>query len=334
MPLVDVAIPAYNCAGHLKDSVQSILLQRDIGYELGVILVDDGSTDNTWEICEALAATDKRVRAFRNPHNQGISATLNRCLNLSTARYFARMDADDIALPSRISTQVAAMIQGKFALCGTAMTLFGVKKGHAACPRRADDYAATLLFRPPFGHPTAVMDRERMERSQIRYSDSPVRQHTEDYGLWIDFFLAGEHCTCLKQPLVLYRVHPHSISHQHAQLQRSNALALSFGLWEAMGFSLPPVQRTHLQQSLVNPPPLEQHNAIVGEALAEARAGLARTLAGSLWGRSEFINFCTRFFPVPTNLAQGLTKLHTLAPLDAAGCAAFLWRHKILADPF
>lgn len=334
MPLIDVAIPVCNCASHVAAAVGSILAQNQIAQDLGVILVDDGSTDQTWDICQALVAADKRVRAFRNPHNRGIATSLNRCLDLSDARYFARMDADDIALPGRIAAQMAAMERDKFAVCGTAMTLFGAARGRVSCPRSGPDYAAALLFRPPFGHPTAMLDRQRLDRLGLRYSDAGVRRHAEDYGLWIDLFLAGERCGCLGQPWLRYRVHPQSVSRQHLQVQRRNALALSFDFWQALGFTLAPDQRSRLMQAIENPGPPHSDSSSITESLATIRAELAKLLDRSLWGRSEFTGFCTRFFSSPTRLPERLGLLRVLARLDPAGCAAFVWRSKVRSDCF
>ena len=90
----------YNCATTLEHAVASIQNQTYTNWEL--ILCEDGSSDNTYEIALKLAANDSRIILLRNEQNMGLNATLNRCLAVATGDYIARMDGDDDCVIHRL----------------------------------------------------------------------------------------------------------------------------------------------------------------------------------------------------------------------------------------
>src|SRR3989338_8491510 len=102
--LISVIIPVYNGNGFLPAALESILDQTYRNFE--VIAIDDGSTDNSYEILKDYAERDSRLRVFRNSKNLNIANTLNRGIKLARGQYIARMDADDIALPHRLAKQL------------------------------------------------------------------------------------------------------------------------------------------------------------------------------------------------------------------------------------
>ena len=99
---IDVLIPAFNAAATLHESIESILRQQAVS--LRVIVVDDGSTDETPRILQHLSARDSRVVVHRQP-NGGIVSALNFSLAQATAPLVARHDSDDIADPHRLTRQ-------------------------------------------------------------------------------------------------------------------------------------------------------------------------------------------------------------------------------------
>ncbi len=103
-PLVSIVIPVYNAQRYLRPAIESMLAQTF--YRLEMICINDGSNDSTSEILAEFTARDPRVRVFHQ-ENQGVTATLNRGLSLAQAPLVARMDADDIAMPERLTLQVA-----------------------------------------------------------------------------------------------------------------------------------------------------------------------------------------------------------------------------------
>lgn len=107
LPAVDVVIPAFNAAATITTSVNSCLNQS--APNLRVIVVDDGSTDETAEAVKTLAAKDCRVTLLRQS-NVGISAAMNAGIAAGTAPFVARLDADDLSHPDRHRLQVTRMM--------------------------------------------------------------------------------------------------------------------------------------------------------------------------------------------------------------------------------
>jgi glycosyltransferase involved in cell wall biosynthesis len=103
VPSVTVATIAFNAVQHLEECVRSIQQQTFSDYEH--VIVDDGSSDGTLELARALAADDPRIRVERNSRNLGIAGARNRCVSLARGEFLAWLDADDIAMPTRLERQ-------------------------------------------------------------------------------------------------------------------------------------------------------------------------------------------------------------------------------------
>lgn len=111
--LVSIIIPVYNMEKSLEDSVRSVLNQD---YEnIEVILVDDGSKDNSFAVCQKISADDNRVRCVHT-ENQGSGPARNVGISESKGRYLYFPDADDYIEPNAISTLVDAMNDGQYDL--------------------------------------------------------------------------------------------------------------------------------------------------------------------------------------------------------------------------
>ncbi len=105
-PLVSVIVPAYNAERYIERTLRSALDQTY--RELEVIVVDDGSTDDTAAVVEAVKATDKRVQLIRQ-ENAGVAAARNAAIAAASGRYVAPLDADDLWCPTKIASQVRRM---------------------------------------------------------------------------------------------------------------------------------------------------------------------------------------------------------------------------------
>jgi glycosyltransferase involved in cell wall biosynthesis len=101
---VSVLMPAYNSEKYVTQAIESVLAQTWRDFEL--IVIDDGSTDNTLEMIQKCAAQDPRIRVITQP-NAGLSATLNRGIGMAANEWIFRMDHDDLMRPNRIERQLA-----------------------------------------------------------------------------------------------------------------------------------------------------------------------------------------------------------------------------------
>lgn len=109
-PLVSIVVPVYNAAVYLNTCVDAIANQTYPNIEL--LLVNDGSTDNSLEICQGWSTRDFRIKVLSH-ENQGVSATRNAGIRQCHGHYIAFVDADDIIAPTFVETLVHMMEQGE-----------------------------------------------------------------------------------------------------------------------------------------------------------------------------------------------------------------------------
>jgi glycosyltransferase involved in cell wall biosynthesis len=117
---ISVIMSVYNSEKWLKKSILSILNQTYSDFEF--IIVNDGSTDGSLSIIKSLQKSDKRIKLI-NQHNTGLTKSLNRAISISKGNLIARIDADDISLPTRLMSQYKLMnCNDKIGLCYTNYT--------------------------------------------------------------------------------------------------------------------------------------------------------------------------------------------------------------------
>src|SRR3712207_1463638 len=102
-PDVTVLMPVFNAEKYIRKSIESILNQTFKSFEF--LIIDDGSRDNSAGIVRSYA--DSRIRFIQNDKNLGITATLNKGIELASCELIARMDADDFSYPQRLERQYA-----------------------------------------------------------------------------------------------------------------------------------------------------------------------------------------------------------------------------------
>ncbi len=101
-PLVTIVIPAYNHEGYVKDAIKSVLAQVYKNWEL--LIIDDGSTDKTGQVCDQFAHHEG-VQVIHQ-ENMGLSATLNKALEMARGDYFGFLPSDDMFYPEKLLIQV------------------------------------------------------------------------------------------------------------------------------------------------------------------------------------------------------------------------------------
>jgi len=143
-PLVSVVMPVFNSVSFVAEAIESILAQTHRDLEL--IVVDDGSTDDSWSEITRLAATDRRVQPIRG-ERRGVSATFAEGVARVQGDFIARMDADDLALPERLAVQLDWMSRTGVEVCGSQAELFGDRVESWWFPEKHDDIRQELLFR-------------------------------------------------------------------------------------------------------------------------------------------------------------------------------------------
>lgn len=121
-PLVSIGMPVYNCEATVAEAIASILNQTFKEWEL--IVIDDGSTDETFQIAQQFSGP--RVRVIRGDSNKHLPARLNEAVFMARGKYFARMDGDDISYPDRLRKQIDFLeIHPEVDLLGGSILVFG-----------------------------------------------------------------------------------------------------------------------------------------------------------------------------------------------------------------
>jgi glycosyltransferase involved in cell wall biosynthesis len=227
---ISVLMPVYNGGAFLEEAMESILGQDYREFEL--IVINDGSTDNTEEIIQKLS--DNRIVYVRNEKNLGLIASLNRGLELAKGDFIARMDADDIALPERFSKQMELFAKDTDTVVVSSDYIF-LKDGKESPVTNfndSDELKAVLLFSPCFAHPT-VMIRNVFSNKSLGYD--PTFIHAEDYRLWTELAEYGKFQN-VSSPLLKYRSHPAQVSTSYKDVQMKSSAEVRKSYLAKLGF--------------------------------------------------------------------------------------------------
>lgn len=199
-PFVSIGLPFRNAALTLRQAIESVQGQTFSDFEL--ILLDDGSTDNSRKILQEFA--DERFRIVVDGQSLGLAHRLNQCIRLAQGTYFARMDADDIMFPKRLERQVREM------LCDPTLDVVGTDalaidhRSRLLGPYPSRDPSTdpwTVVREGIFIHPT-IMGKIEWFRSNP-YSERCYR--AEDLELWTRS-CSFSHFHVIHEPLLFYRL--------------------------------------------------------------------------------------------------------------------------------
>jgi len=177
---VSIIIPTYNRGWIIKEAIESVLAQDFIDFEL--IVVDDGSTDNTSEILDSYR---EDITVFRQ-NNKGVSAARNRGLSEASGRFIAFLDSDDLWLPKKLSRQVDFFNSNPDALICQTEELW-VRNNMRINPKKRHKKLSGMIFERSLAlcliSPSAVMIRRSLfDEIGVFDETLPV---CEDYDLWL-----------------------------------------------------------------------------------------------------------------------------------------------------
>jgi glycosyltransferase involved in cell wall biosynthesis len=221
MPLVTVIIPAYNQGHYIEAAIQSVLDQSYRNLEL--LIVDDGSTDNTREIVAKFA--DCRLH-YLYQENQGLSAARNCGIRHSTGEYLSFLDSDDLFLPDKLRLLVDLMqTEPEIGLAAGQAIPFDELGQHPeklyATPLPLD--SAQLLLGNPL-HVGSVLLR-RTWQQEVGLFDESLRSY-EDWDMWLRLVRAGCPTGWIAQPVSCYRFHHAQMTSNSAQMSHATFAVL------------------------------------------------------------------------------------------------------------
>ncbi len=236
MPTVSVLLPVFNGERYLRAAIDSVLSQTFADFEL--LVLDDGSTDDTLAIVRAYQQRDARVQV-RTRENRGLVATLNELLAWASGEFVARMDADDLCLPDRLARQVTHLQAHSRVVCVGGDHELIDERGRRLTTVRTLTSDAEIQHQALRGHcaichPTAMARRVPMQQlGGYRAQFYPA----EDLDLWLRMGEVGELAN-LRGTVLRYRLHTESISGAAAQGRQRDAMRRSCeDAWRRRGLS-------------------------------------------------------------------------------------------------
>jgi len=209
-PDISVLLANYNGEKYLRESIVSILNQTIDSIEL--IIIDDGSIDNSLNIIREFMVKDSRIVFIRNTENLGTSIALNKGLDISRGRLITRQDCDDISEPSRLEVQARFLEDNPQCMAISTPALLIQADGSPIktdFTKSSEEIKNSLLDKMCLCGPTVMIRRDAFEKIGMYFSED--LSYTEDYDLSLRISEVGE-IGNLTRPLYRYRQHSESVS--------------------------------------------------------------------------------------------------------------------------
>lgn len=200
---ISIGIPVFNAADFLEEAIKSIIAQTFTDWEL--IIIDDGSTDNSLEIAKKYESV--KVRVLSDGLNKKLPARLNEIVRLAKYDIIARMDADDLILPDKFEKQFNILIQNpEIDLVSTGVVTIDSNSNVLGTRVTSNSYRPSLLDiaagRAGIIHASVMARKTWFERNP--YNEQNIQ--AEDFQLWIDAKLKNDlNVFFIDEPLYCYR---------------------------------------------------------------------------------------------------------------------------------
>ncbi len=231
-PLVSVVVPAYNYAHFLGETLASVRAQSLADWEC--VIVDDGSTDDTWEVALREGRADRRIRYVRQS-NRGLSGARNRGLRATSGRYVQLLDADDALEPRKLERQVEYLeTHAATDLVYGNVRYFDAQNGERSRGLFSDDEwmpmvsgSGERLLRPLLAANIMVVNAPLVRRSlvdRVGWFDESLTS-LEDWDYWLRCAIAGAHFEYFDEEgtLALVRTHRGSMSQNRQAMYAQQA---------------------------------------------------------------------------------------------------------------
>lgn len=233
IPAISVLMPAYNAEKYISEAIGSILDQTFKDFEF--IIVDDASTDGTWNIIKKFAAIDNRIIAIQNERNLKICQTLNRGIEIARGKYILRMDADDWSFPDRIQKQYEYMVShNEIVISGGTMFVCDEKLNPISkrtYSQHDKELKKSILRYSPFSHPTVII-KTKIVKKVGGYN----MLYAEDIELYLKLGQYGKFGNII-EPLIKYRDIPSSMTNTKLKVTELHTLQLRLHAVRKLGYS-------------------------------------------------------------------------------------------------
>lgn len=213
MPKVSVIIPVYNCENYIREAIDSVLAQTYKEFEL--IVIDDGSTDNSGRIVREEFG---RAATYYYQENGGVAKARNAGIRRSRGEYIAFLDADDVWTPEKLAAQVSILdSMPEVGLVHSDLEFIDSNGRHLKfwkSAHRRDSYARQFLKGHVIATQASLIRRAIIERAGLFDEDFPAAGY-EDLEFCIRVGQLGE-IYCVERPLVKHRDRLDGMSYNEA----------------------------------------------------------------------------------------------------------------------
>ena len=232
---ISVLIGIYNCASTLVEALDSLYAQTYKRFK--IILCDDGSTDDTYNVAFNYASKHDNIILVKNDKNMGLNYTLNHCLEYADTEFVARMDGDDISLPERFEKEIS-FLDGhpEYAVVSGPMIYFDEKGdfksgiGHGEV-KKQDFIKTSVICHAP------CMGRTAVFKEVGGYTVDKRLLRIEDYHLWFKIFSAGHKLYMLSEPIYKMRDDRNAFKRRTFK-SRVNATRLRLKVYKHLGIPI------------------------------------------------------------------------------------------------
>lgn len=233
---ITVIMGIYNCADTLVEALES--LESQTYKKFKVVLCDDGSKDDTFAVANKWAETHPNYIVIKNDHNMKLAATLNHCLDYADTEYVARMDGDDLSVPTRFEKEINFLdSHPEYAMVSCPMIYFDEGGDYKTGVAKEKPQKEDFKYNTPFCHAPILMRREALEKVG-RYTAEPKTERIEDYYLWHKFYCNGFQGYNLQEPLYKMRNGREAFARRKVS-DRWRGYKLTTEVCKNLGFSMP-----------------------------------------------------------------------------------------------
>ena len=225
-PKVSIIMPCYNSEKYIEKAIQSVLEQTYRNFEL--IIIDDDSTDKTWEIIEQYAKKDFRVICTRKSENEkGISKSMNKGIEMARGKYITRMDSDDIIIPEKILRQVQFLDENEeYGICSVNIAMMdnlGNIYNENVYPEQKVPSEWTFLWTNPVPNAPCMYRTNIIKDNNITFSNLRT---AEDYD-FLEKLITKTKVYMINLPLYYYRYNEKSTYNKNRTETFKNSLNIS-----------------------------------------------------------------------------------------------------------
>lgn len=219
--LVSIITPCYNSERYLSETIKSVLSQSYANWEM--LIVDDCSTDKSYEIALDFSKKDSRIKVYKNSENQGACYSRNFAINMAKGKYIAFLDSDDVWLPQKLAEQILFMKKND---CDFSFSEYewidecGKPIGVKARVVNHLSYKKNLFHNWP-GCLTVMYDA-----SKIGLVQGKKKGNGDDYSLFLNVLKKAHNAMGMKMVLAKYRRHADSISYSRMKMVKEHYFVL------------------------------------------------------------------------------------------------------------